>query len=68
MAGGMAPNWENIFNAIGQEAERNIAKPTEFHGKRSKDAEEWLDRFIRIVLANNWTDVRKLQIIPIYGL
>ena len=51
---------------MGKYLQRSIAKPTDFHGKRSEDAEEWLDRFIRIALANNWTDVRKLQIVPIY--
>ena len=35
MAGGMAPNWGNIFNAIGQGAKKNIAKSTDFHGVTS---------------------------------
>jgi hypothetical protein len=47
MAQEMGPNWGNIFNQIGQGAERNIGKPTDFHGKRTEDAEEWLVRFIR---------------------
>ena len=44
MAGGMASNWENIFNQIGQRAERNIGKPTDFHEKSQTS------------VANNWSD------------
>ena len=43
---GLAPNLGNFFHALGQGTEKNIGKPTNFHGKRNEDAEEWHARFI----------------------
>jgi hypothetical protein len=45
-----------------------IAKPTLFLGKPDEDAQEWLENFENIVIANGWDDNKKLQVIPVYLL
>src|ERR1043165_1251442 len=45
-----------------------IAKPTFFLGKPEEDAQEWIENFENIAIANGWDDNKKLQVIPVYLL
>ena len=45
-----------------------IAKPTLFLGKPEEDAQEWIENFENIAIANNWDNNRKLQVVPVYLL
>jgi hypothetical protein len=45
-----------------------IAKPTLFLGKPKEDAQEWIENFENIAIANSWDDNKKLQVIPVYLL
>jgi hypothetical protein len=45
-----------------------IAKPTLFLGKPEEDAQEWIENFENIAIANGWDDNKKLQVIPVYLL
>ena len=43
-----------------------LAKPTFFFEKPEEDAEEWLQMFNDIAAANQWNDIRKLQVVAVY--
>ena len=46
--------------------EGSFIKPTEFGGTETEDPNEWLEKFNRIVEANQWTEYKRFQIIRGY--
>ena len=45
---------------------RIVKLPEDFYGKKNEDRAEWIQNYIRIIVANRWDDVRKLAIISLY--
>ena len=43
-----------------------MVKPAKFSGKEDEDPQEWIEEFNRAAITNNWTGLRKLQIVGGY--
>src|ERR1044072_5189968 len=62
------PPQQPAFQFVYMPESSTIAKPTLFLEKPEEDAQEWIENFENIAIANGWDNNKKLQVIPVYLL
>jgi hypothetical protein len=54
---------QTVAQNLRETGEIILVRPQIFRGKESEDPEKWIEVFIRITQANNWSEARWIDIV-----